>query len=138
MKLIHRGLAATSLLVLAFLCGCGGSDGRGAKLAPVKGRVIFKNEGVTAANIYFMPDAAKGNNGTMASSVLQTDGSFTMSTYPRGDGVAPGAYKVTLDLGRRKEKELDKYRNVETTPLKYDVPEEGLEDLIIDLSATNK
>jgi hypothetical protein len=133
MKRMQRGLAATLLLILPLLSGCG-SDGRGAKLAPVTGRVIFKNEAVTAASVYFLPDAAKGNNGSMASAILQQDGSFTMDTYPKGKGVAPGAYRVTFDLGRRKEKELDKYRKVETTPLTYEVPEEGLADLLIDLS----
>jgi hypothetical protein len=134
MILMQRGLAASLLLMLAFLCGCG-SDGRGARLVPVTGRVIFKNEGVTAANIFFLPDAAKGNNGTMASAILQTDGSFTMETYPKGEGVAPGAYKVTLDLPHRKEAELAMFRKVETTPLSFDVPEEGLKDLVIDLGA---
>jgi hypothetical protein len=132
MNLLNRGLAACLLLFPLLCCGCG-SDGRGAKLAPVQGRVIYKNEGVTAASIFFHPDAARGNNGSMASAILQEDGSFTMETYPRGNGVAPGAYKVTFDLGRRKDKELDKYRKVDTTPLTYDVPEEGLRDLLIDL-----
>jgi hypothetical protein len=133
MKLTQRSLAATLLFMLPLLCGCG-SDGRGAKLAPVTGRVIYKNEGVSAASIYFLPDAEKGNSGSMATAILQADGSFTMETYPKGNGVAPGAYKVTLDLGRRMEKDLDKYRKVETTPLSYEVPEEGLKSLMIDLS----
>jgi hypothetical protein len=133
MRHTQRGLAASLLLLLPLLCGCG-SDGRGAKLAPVTGRVIYKNEGVSAASIYFLPDAEKGNNGSMATAILQMDGSFTMETYPKGNGVAPGAYKVTIDLGRRKEKDLDKYRKVETTPLSYEVPEEGLKNLVIDLS----
>ncbi len=135
MNHIQRGLTASLLLMLPFLSGCGGSDGTGAKLAPVTGRVIFKSQGVTAASIYFHPDTSKGNSGAMASAILQEDGSFTMTTYPKGDGVAPGAYKASLDLGRRQEKELDKYRKVDTTPLKFDVPEEGLKNLVIDLSA---
>ena len=98
MRLIHRGLTATSLLMLAFLCGCGGSDGRGAKLAPVKGRVIFKNEGVTAANIYFMPDAAKGNNGSMASAVLEPIpvAAFSLITQQRSISGSPSAPPVTI------------------------------------------
>jgi hypothetical protein len=119
-------------LLIAALCGCRG-DGPSVKLAPVRGKVVFKGEGVTAASIYFHPDADKGNQGVMGTAILQEDGSFTISTHPRGDGVAPGAYKVTLDLGRRSEKELDKYRKTTTTPLKYDVPEEGLTDLLIEL-----
>src|SRR5262245_58185960 len=122
-----------ALAPAVFVLGCaGGSDGK-AKLAPVTGRVLFEKEPVTAAEIYFMPDASKGNQGKMASSMLQLDGSFTMVTTPGGDGVMPGAYKVVLSLGRRPQKALDKYRAVEKTPLEFTVPEEGLKGLVIEL-----
>jgi hypothetical protein len=111
-------------------CGAGSSE---PKLAPVQGKVLYKNQAVTAAEVYFLPDARKGNNGTMASAIVQEDGSFTMTTYPKGEGVSPGAYKVTLGLGRRNQKELAKYRRVETTPLEVEVPEEGLTDLVFEL-----
>ncbi|OWK41600.1 hypothetical protein [Fimbriiglobus ruber] len=124
--------AAVGGLFLALVAGCGSSDGRGVKLAPVTGRVVFKNEGVTAATIFLQPDVEKGNQGEMASAILQLDGSFKMET-PRGEGVVPGAYKITLDLGRRPEKELLPYRNVKTTPLTVDVPEGGLSDYLIEL-----
>jgi hypothetical protein len=124
---------APAILSLAFLCGCASSDGKGPKLAQVTGRVTFKNEAVTAASIYFMPDTEKGNRGDMATAIIQADGSFTMETYPKGTGVIPGAYKVKFDLGRRPEKELDKYRDVKTTPLSIDVPEQGIKDYVIEL-----
>jgi hypothetical protein len=130
------GLAA-GVLVVVLLCGCS-SGGARVKLAPVRGRVLYTNQAVTAAEIYFLPDASKGNSGTMASAILQEDGSFTMTTYPQGDGVAPGAYKVTLGLGRRQDRELNRYRKVETTPLEFDVPEEGLTDLLIELDKPPK
>src|SRR5262249_44907548 len=134
----QRGKVTGLVFFLLLLSGCGGSDGKGGKLVPASGRVLFKGQGVTAASIYFLPDADRGNNGSMGSAILQEDGSFTMTTYPKGDGVMPGAYKVTLDLGRRPEKELDKYRRVETTPLKVDVPEEGVTDLEWELSKPNE
>jgi hypothetical protein len=127
-----RGFTA-GILFLAFLSGCHSSDGSGPKLAPVTGRVIFKNEAVTAASIYFIPDAEKGNRGEMAIATLETDGSFRMETYPKGAGVIPGSYKVKLDLGRRTEKELQPYRDVRTTPLSIDVPEQGIEGYVIEL-----
>ena len=120
-------------LSLLLLCSCGKGDGQGAKLAPVRGRVTFKNEAVTAADIYFIPDASKGNHGTMGSSMLQEDGSFTIETYGKGAGVVPGAYKVKLNLGRRNDKELAKYARVETSQLAFDVGPEGLDNLHIEL-----
>jgi hypothetical protein len=119
-------------LVLVLLGGCRG-NGPKAKLVPVRGRVVYQDQAVTAAEIYFLPDADKGNQGAMASSVLQEDGSFNMVTYPDRAGVVPGAYKVTLGLGRRPQKELDKYRTADKTPLAVVVPEEGLTDMVIEL-----
>jgi hypothetical protein len=119
-------------LLLVCLCGCRG-NGPKSKLAPVRGRVLFKDQAVTAAEIYFNPDAGQGNQGSMASSVLQEDGTFTMVTYPDREGVMPGAYKVTLGLGRRPDRELDKYRTLASTPLNVTVPDEGLVDMVIEL-----
>jgi hypothetical protein len=137
-KILSRIAGNLLLLLVALLVGCGGSDGGKGKLAPVKGRVLFKNEGVTAASIFFMPDAAKGNQGPMGSSMLQEDGSFTITTLDIGPGLRPGAYKVKLDLGRRPEKELAKFRDVKTTPLSYEVTENGLPDLVIVLDDKDK
>ena len=131
---------ATGFLCLAVLSGCGLSDGSAPKLTPVSGRVIFKNEAVTATSIYFIPDAEKGNRGEMASAILQTDGSFVMETYSKGSaiGVLPGSYKVKFDLGRRPEKELMPYRDVKTTPLTIDVTDQPIEGKVFDLVEVKK
>jgi hypothetical protein len=125
-------LLGFAALLPACLCGCR-SNGPQARLAPVRGRVLFHDQAVTAAEIYFMPDAGHGNQGSMASSVLQEDGTFEMVTPPDRQGVIPGAYKVTLGLGRRPERELDKYRTADKTPLEVAVPEAGLTDIVIEL-----
>jgi hypothetical protein len=121
-------------LILLLLPGCG--QDAAVKLAPVTGRVIFKNEAVSAAEIYFNPDAKAGNRGEMGSALLGQDGSFTITTAgPKGprDGVVPGAYKVTLGLGRRNEKGLAPFKTVQTTTLTIEVPEQGLRDIVVDL-----
>jgi hypothetical protein len=133
MKRMFLGKLLALLILAAVLSGCGGTDGSKGKLAPVTGRVLFKSEGVTAGEIYFLPDEAKGTQGSMASSVLQEDGSFTLTTYGVGDGVRPGSYKATIVLGRRPEKELAKFRSIKTTPLEYEVTENGLTGLEINL-----
>src|SRR5258707_14798217 len=70
----RRGLAVGLLFLLLLLTGCGRGDGGGPKLAPVRGREVYKNQAVTAADIFFLPDAANGNNGTMATAILHEDG----------------------------------------------------------------
>jgi hypothetical protein len=126
---VRAGLLAW---IVVSLGGCGPAGSK-PRLAPVRGRVVYHDQAMTSADIFFLPDASKGNEAAMASSPLQLDGSFTLTTYPHGEGVLPGAYKATLSLGRRKDKDLDRYRNVETTPLEYTVPAEGLTDLLIEL-----
>ena len=107
------------------------------KLAPVTGRVVFKNQAFAPGEIYFNPDDAKGTQGEMGGAVLKPEeGTFTITTQgPKGprDGVAPGAYRVTIGIGMRPQKELAKYRNAKTTPLTIEVPEEGYADIVVDL-----
>ena len=110
--------------------GCGG----GPKLVPVSGRVAYEAGGpVTAASICFIPDAGRGNHGQLATGLLAEDGTFTLRTYPHGDGAMIGSYKVTVSLGRGTSKKLAKYTRENATPFKIDVPPEGLADLVLTL-----
>jgi hypothetical protein len=129
---LTRRSATTYALLLGILAGLSGCS----KLAPVSGKVLYKNEGVTAGAIYFIPDASKGNQGSGGSSLLQLDGSFTITNPEEGRGavgVRPGAYKATVVLNGRREKDLQKFKDVKQTPLQFDVPAEGLRDLVIQL-----
>ena len=120
-------LGAMILLVLA--AGCGGP-----KLVPVKGRVVFADgRPVTAASVSFTPDTAKGNEGILATGLLAEDGSFTLRTYPHGDGAMVGSYRVTVSLGFGATRKLAKYTRLKDTPLKIDVPPEGRTDLVLTL-----
>ena len=65
-------LSFVALLCLAFLTGCG-NDGAGVKLAPFAGRVTFKNQAVTAAEIFLIPDEEKGTKGDMGSAILNPE-----------------------------------------------------------------
>ena len=88
MKLTRCSTTTTALL-LAILVGLSGCS----KLAPVTGRVLYKNEGVTAGAIYLIPDGTKGNQGSGGSSLLQLDGSFNITNPEEGRGavgVRPG------------------------------------------------
>jgi hypothetical protein len=123
----RRVLAAA--LLLGGLAGCGG----GPKLVPVKGRVIYGDgRPVSAASVVFTPDESKGNTGLLATGLLGLDGSFTLRTYPHGDGAMVGAYKVTISLGRA-PRELAKYGLLKQTPFRIEVPAEGLKDLELKL-----
>src|SRR5262245_3730672 len=125
-----RRMALLGMIVF-LTAGCGG----GPKLVPVKGRVVFADgRPVTAASISFSPDTDKENNSTLsATSLLQLDGSFTLRTYPHGDGAMVGSYRVTISLGRGGRGNLAKYTRPKDTPLLIDIPPEGRTDLVLTL-----
>ena len=110
--------------------GCGSDK---PKLVTVTGKVVFKNEPLTAGSIWFVPDLGNAYQGEKPSCQLQLDGSFTMRTYPFGDGVPPGAYKVMLspELANRIKK--PEYGDAAKTPLTLTVPDVGVRDHVIDV-----
>jgi hypothetical protein len=92
----------------------------------VTGKVTFKNEPLTAGSVWFAPDAGNGYAGEKPSCQLQADGSFTMRTYPHGDGVPPGEYKVLLDPALANRIKKPEYGDAAKTPLKLTVPDGGV------------
>jgi len=121
------------LTLLAVLIGAVGCSEEKPKLVPVSGKVTFKNQPLTAGSVFFHPDAANGYTKDVPSSLLQLDGAFTMKTFPFGEGVAPGKYKVTLapELANRIGKPA--YADSSKTPWTVDVPDAGLPDKLFEV-----
>jgi hypothetical protein len=116
------------LLSAAGLPGCGGEPP--PRLVPVHGRVMYRNHPLPMLTVTFVPDLAKGNTaGRDARATTGADGSFTVQTYPYGDGAMPGAYRVTVLYYSRNDMLPRKYTKFYQTPFVVDVPEEGLSDL---------
>ena len=116
-------MRSITLGVLALvLAGCGDAP----KLVAVAGKVSMKGQPVTAGSIWFHPAAGNAFAGEKPSCQLELDGSFTMRTYPYGNGVPPGAWKVTLspELANRLKK--PEYSDPAKTPWAADVPAAGL------------
>lgn len=113
------------------LAGC--SSGDQPTLVPATGKVVFKSEPVTAGSITFHPAETNSYTKDAPSSVLQLDGGFTMKTFPFGEGVAPGEYKVTLAKELAGRLQLPKYATPEKSPWKVTVPAEGLQDYVLEV-----
>lgn len=112
-------------LALCILAGCG--DGR-PKLVPARGTLTLAGQGVLGGSLTFHPVSGSIEKGDRPSCQLRAGGAFTAATYPYGEGVIPGKYKVTLspDLaGRAKHPEC---ADPAKTPLTIDVPESGVTD----------
>lgn len=116
------------LLVLGLFVGCGG-DGEGG-LVPVTG-VVKNADGsplkFESGNVIFQSTGG----GAGASGAVQPDGTFAMMTRQPGDGVAPGTYKVLVQLleSYRSGKNAmpERYSDPATTPLEATVDSDHTE-----------
>jgi hypothetical protein len=113
------------------IVGCSSSDK--PKLVSVTGTVTMDSKPLTAGSINFHPDATNAYIKDKPSSLLQLDGSFVVKTYPFGDGVSPGKYKVTLSPELASRIKRPKYGKPEDTPWSLDVSESGITDLKLEV-----
>jgi hypothetical protein len=118
--------------MLCAASGCGNKSG--LKLVPVNGTVSYNGKPLLPCSIYFRPAANLADDDSVfASAMVETDGSFRLRSFPHGTGAQAGTYKVTVSLGAGAPKALAKYTNPKSTPLLVEVPETGLDNLVIDL-----
>lgn len=78
--------------------GCSsGEDKR--PTAPVSGKMSFQGNPVTGGSLTFSPIMMTGNKETPGSAAfgnIEPDGSFTLTTYKKGDGAIVGKHRVTF------------------------------------------
>lgn len=124
-----RLLAVVAAAGILAASGC--SDSAAPRLVPLSGRVLYSGEGVTAGSVFLHPGETAAYTKDQPSSILQIDGSFTMKTFPFGEGVAPGDYTMTLapELAQRLNK--PDYGSPEKSPWKILVPQDGKIDLVL-------
>jgi len=69
-----------------------------AKLYPVKGKVLFKEQPAEGAKVVFMPAGEQNAQyrGARPAATVNADGSFEMRTEPYGVGAPAGEYTVLL------------------------------------------
>jgi hypothetical protein len=104
---------------LACCGGCGSSPSgppAGATI-PVKGKVTYRGKPLTRGTITFEPtDAGRDANGA-----IQSDGSFTLTTFKDGDGAIPGTHKVKVNNAGRQVRQR-KVKRVEVVEETTDYP----------------
>lgn len=130
-RLLGKLAAAALLVALIAAAGCGGP--KAPTLVSVTGKVQMNGQPLTAGSVIFYPEAANEYKDDKPSSLLQLDGSFTMKTYPFGDGVPLGKYKVTLAPELAKRVGKPQYADPKQTPWQIDVPAAGLTDQLFDV-----
>jgi len=119
-----------SIAIVFFMTACNQDK---PKLVKVNGKITFNGQPLTAGNINFHPASTNTFTKDNPSSILQEDGSFTMKTFPYGNGVSPGEYKITLAPQLASRISLPNLAYPEKTNAKITVPETGLENFILDI-----
>lgn len=129
LRLIAIGMLACLALVPG---GCGPEK---PKMVTLSGKVVRNGKPVTAGSIYFYPEASNAYQKDNPSSLLQTDGSFKAKTFPFGEGIPPGTYKVTLEPGLATRLNAPDYSDPQKTPWKIEVPDAGVTDKVFEVKA---
>jgi hypothetical protein len=133
MKSVCRRLGLVFLaLGIAAGWGCGKP---GPKLVPVSGVVVNGTRPVSRAAISFAADTSQGGETLDAYGSLDGEGHFTLQTVSRGMGAPPGRYKVVITTDGPSSRLIPaSITALHSTPLVVDVPEDGTQDLKLDLS----
>jgi hypothetical protein len=118
------GIAAALFVGAVALAGCGNKP----KLVAVTGKVTHGGKSVTGGSVWFHPAGGDQGKQERMSGQLQLDGTFTARTFPHGDGIPPGKYRVTLSPDLAGRVGAPRYGDAAKTPWSVDVPETGLAD----------
>jgi hypothetical protein len=97
------------LPVCALVLGCDS----GPKRVPVSGQVLLDGKPLTSGYIWFMP-----KNERAASSAIDSEGRFTLSTYDEHDGCVLGMHTVTVTA----TKPINDMQTLHLIPPKYNDP----------------
>ncbi|PQO39409.1 hypothetical protein C5Y96_02740 [Blastopirellula marina] len=79
-------MASASVMLCS---GCFGQ--KGLETAPVSGVVTYNGKPLPYGRVSFRPEA-----GSPATGAIQSDGSFSLSTYGNGDGAIVGTHQVSI------------------------------------------
>jgi hypothetical protein len=109
-----RAPAVAIVLLAAASCGPAGP-----KLHPVKGKVLYEGNPAAGASVVFEPVDGSGDT-AKPSGLVGPDGSFTLTTYPHGDGAPAGEYVVLVTWYPENARELDHPKN--KLPARYADP----------------
>jgi hypothetical protein len=113
-KSIHNIARVALAIAAVVVAGCGGND---KKTAVVRGTVTYNGKAVPNGTISFIPA-----DGRSATGEIEPDGSYTLTTYRKGDGAILGQHKVVIVAMEKTSNRLPEARNPlppSIIPLKY-------------------
>jgi hypothetical protein len=118
------------LAILGLALGLAGCAKKGMKTAVVKGTVSYDGKPLPYGSVLFIPESP----GPTATGEIGPDGTYTLTTYAKGDGAVLGKHKVVVSAQEDTSNQLpdsrnplpppivpDKYTNPATTDLRAEV-----------------
>ena len=145
-KLLRR-LAVGACVLVSLAAGCWGRADR-PPLGRVSGTVRYNGKPVTSGSVIFTP-TSQGGGGHVATGPIDSNGSYTLTTFDTGDGALIDKHVVTVEAreksaGSPRDKDgritykpaklvvPDKYADPQKTPFRYTV-EAGSNTIDLDL-----
>ena len=134
---------STCLIAACFMLAVAGCN-RGPRVAPVSGVVKFKGQPLEFGAVMTQPA-----QGQPARGMIQSDGSFVLSTFDEGDGAIVGTHKVRVscyeaqrDGMQATEGEVSlgklliprKYTLYDQSGLSLEVPKDGNDQVVLELT----
>jgi len=101
---------------------------------PVSGKVMYDGKPAPSVTVQFIADAASGTRAPVARACTGEDGSFELKCPPYGSGAVPGHYKVLFFSMSNPEQLPPAYAEITSTPLRAEVPQSGVSDLVFELA----
>ena len=117
-------------VMLSVTIGC--QDPNRPRLMPASGTVLHNGEPLTSGSLIFFPDRDAEYQKDSPTSMLQSDGTFVMKTFPYGNGVAAGKYKVCLNSGLAAGIKRPNYADPQKTPWEVEISDKGQTDLMFE------
>ncbi|HEX3598593.1 MAG TPA: hypothetical protein VHU84_00545 [Lacipirellulaceae bacterium] len=127
-ELLHRRGLRIACVLVTFVLTAGCSKESRLIVAPVRGRVTYKGQGVPKAIVIFSPTegAVEKAKKMRPFGYADDQGNFELKTYVDGDGAPLGKYRVSIiavatPSGAMPAEISKKYGSVETAGIEVDV-----------------
>jgi hypothetical protein len=131
MKSVCRRLGLVFLaLGMATGWGCGKPP---PKLVPASGVLVNGDKPIASVTVLFAADLSTGGQNFDAYASTDAQGQFTLYTGQHGKGAVAGHYKVSVTSEGPHRLIPAKFTQFSTSTLQVDIPENGTNDLKLDL-----
>jgi hypothetical protein len=100
---------------------------------PAKGVITYQGQPVAGAFVALHPKEAAKPEAPTPTAIVQSDGSFAVTTYDAGDGLPEGEYVVTVQWRKAVKQGGDYLPGPNLLPAKYGRPDTS--DVVVRVSA---